>query len=209
MVQLLMEKGLKCPPIHLAAFLGNLQKVKDYLSDGTQIDEQDMVGFTPLHYAVCGDHAEVVRFLLSKGANVNAKSANGWTPLWFVWPVEMAALLIANGADVKIADERGQTALHGAVNRDNHRGDKALIELLLKHGADINAKAASTSAGWPGWTPLHVACRNGAQDIVQLLLARGADANAKTDKGETPIAVAQSNEQRRIVDLLRKHGARE
>ena len=95
------------------------------------------------------------------------------------------------------------------VDSANHRGDRALIELLLKHGADVNAKANPGSLGWEGWMPLHVACRNGAQDIVELLLLHGADINAKTDKGETPIAIAQNNRRSRVVKLLRKHGAKE
>ncbi|MFC1792774.1 ankyrin repeat domain-containing protein, partial [Planctomycetota bacterium] len=209
MVKLLIDRGLESPPIHLAAFFGDLQELKNCLNEETNVDEQDAAGYTPLHCAVCGDHMDVVKFLLSNGANVNAKTTNGWTPLRFIWTVDMSAFLIAKGADVRIADERGTTVLHGAVNRDNHRGDKALIELLLKHGADINARAASTSLGWAGWTPLHVACRNGARDIVELLLVHGADINAKTDKGETPIAIAQSNRHGQVVELLRKHGAKE
>jgi ankyrin repeat protein/beta-lactamase regulating signal transducer with metallopeptidase domain len=209
MVKLLIERGLKSPSIHLAAFYGDLQKLKNCLIDGTKVDGPDAAGWTALHCAVCGDHMDVVKFLLDNGANVNARTQNGWTPLAFVWPVDMAKLLIANGADVRIADERGQTALHWAVNRDNHRGDKALIELLLKHGADINARAASTSLGWAGWTPLHVACRNGARDIVELLVAHGGDVTAKTDKGETPMAIAQSNRHGQVVQFLRSQDAQE
>jgi len=209
MVKLLIDRGLKSPPIHLAAFNGDLQKLKDCLNDGTKVDEQDVAGYTPLHCAVCGDHVDVVKFLLSNGANVNARTRNGWTPLAFVWPVDMAELLITNGADVRIASRWGTTVLHLAVNRDNHLGDMALTELLLKHGADINAKAGSTSVGWEGWTPFHVACRNGVQEIVELLFARGADINAKTDKGETPIAIAQSNRHEEVVELLRNHRAKE
>jgi len=209
MVKLLIEKGLKCPPIHLAAFLGDFGRLKDCLNDGIKIDEGDAAGYTPLHCAVSGDHMDIVKFILGKGANVNAKTNNGWTPLGFIWTTEMAAFLIANGADVRIPSKFGTTALHGAVNRDNHRGDKTLVELLLKHGADINTRAGSTSVGWAGWTPLHVACRNGARDIVELLLARGGDVNAKTDKGETPMALAQINGKDQVIQLLRKHGAKE
>jgi len=208
-VKLLIEKGLKSPPIHLAAYFGDLQKMKDYLTNGTRINEKDAAAYTPLHCSVCGDHMDAVKFLLSKGADVNAKTTNGWTPLGFAWTVDMAAFLIANGADVRIADENGQTALHGAVNRNNHRGDKALIKLLLKQGADINAKAASTSVGWPGWTPFHVACRNGNKTIVEMLIAKGADINAKTDKDYTPLSLAKQKNHKQVVELLRKHGAKE
>jgi ankyrin repeat protein len=209
MVELLIDRGQKSPPIHLAAFYGDLQRLKDCLNDGTRVDERDAAEWTPLHCAVCGDHMDVVKFLLNKGANVNAKTKNNWTPLGFAWTIEMARLLVANGADPRIVDDYGQTVLHWTVNRNNHRGDKTMIELLLEHGTNINAKAGRIDVGWAGWTPLHVACRNGALDIVELLLAHGADINAKTDKGETPIAIAQNNKQSRIVEILRRHGAQE
>ena len=209
MVTLLIEYGLEFTEINLAAFVGDLQKIKDCIARGTSTDHKDAVAFTPLHCAVCGDHMDVVKFLLSKEANVNAKSIKNWTPLGFTWTAEMAALLIANGADVKVADDRGQTALHWAVNRDNHRGDKQLVELLLKHGADPDAKAGNTSGSWAGWTPLHVACRNGARTMVELLLAHSGDVNSKADKGETPLSLALARNHRAVVELLKKHGAKE
>lgn len=205
---MLVEKGLQCPPIHLAAFSGEIQKVKDGIGSGVDVDQKDATGFTPLHCATCGDQMEVVKFLLGRGANVNAQNINYWTPLRFTWSTEMAALLIANGADVKLANNRGQTVLHGAVNRDNRRGDRELVELLLKNGANPNARAGSTAGSWAGWTPLHVACRNGSRPMVELLLAHGADVNAKTDKGETPLAIAQANNRTAAVQLLKKHGAK-
>jgi cytohesin len=203
MVKLLTEKGLELPAIHMAAYSGDLEKVRNYIADGTKIGEKDAAAYTALHCAVCGGHKAIVEFLLSKGADVNAKTTNGWTPLRFAWTVDMAAFLIANGADVRIAGELGDTSLHQAVNRNDHTGDKALIELLLKHGADVNA----TSVGWEGWTPFHVACRYSAQDIVELLLAHGADVNAKTDKGITPLSLAKESGRQQIVELLRKRGA--
>ncbi len=62
-----------------------------------------------------------------------------------------------------------------------------------------------------GLTPLHEACLVGDKAIVEMLLAKGADINAKTDKGDTPLsmALAKGENRTRIVELLRRHGAKE
>ena len=53
----------------------------------------------------------------------------------------------------------GRTPLHFAA-RDN---EVEMVELLLKHGADVNAKQNS------GLTPLRVAMRNNAVEAADLL----------------------------------------
>lgn len=45
------------------------------------------------------------------------------------------------------------------------------IEILLKHGADINGKSG------PGFTPLLVACYNGQENAAKFLMENGADVN--------------------------------
>ena len=62
---------------------------------------------------------------------------------------------------------------------------------------------------WEGWSPFHVACRRGNVTIVELLIAKGADVNAKTGKSYTPLSLAEQEGHNQVVDLLRKHGARE
>jgi len=42
-----------------------------------------------------------------------------------------------------------------------------------------------------------------------MLIAKGADVNARTDKGQTPISLARERGHTEIVELLRKHGAKE
>jgi RNA polymerase sigma factor (sigma-70 family) len=69
------------------------------------------------------------------------------------------------------------TALHRAA----HTGNLALAELLLDHGADIDAGTAV------GQTPLHAAVLSERPALVELLLARGADPNSTTGRGMTPL----------------------
>ena len=64
--------------IDKAAFVGNIEAVKQHLAAGTDVNLGG--GATPLHPATYSGHKEVVELLIGNGANVNAKS-KGWTPL--------------------------------------------------------------------------------------------------------------------------------
>jgi ankyrin repeat protein len=83
-------------------------------------------------------------------------------------------LYIENGADVYGRDKHGLIPLHYAVDK----GQKNIAELLLSHGADINAKS-----DFYGATALHLATGGGSCDVVKLLLTKGADVNAKMKGG--------------------------
>ena len=62
----------------------------------------------------------------------------GYTPLIqtaIVNNTEMAKLVLGSGADPNFADLTGRSALHWAVDNDNHD----LVKLLLESGANANA----------------------------------------------------------------------
>ncbi|GEM_PF-2668302 len=85
-------------------------------------------------------------------------------------------------------------------------GKKSIVELLISKGADIR-----TCKYKDGWTLLMEAASNCPdKNIIELLISKGIDINAKDRNGETALSLAVkykiSND---IVDLLRKHGARE
>jgi len=56
---------------------------------------------------------------------------------------------------------------------------------------------------------LHWAVRSGNISIVNLLITKGVDVNAKDKRGRTPLQLAEQNGYTEIVELLRKHGAKE
>jgi ankyrin repeat protein len=77
-----------------------------------------------------------------------------------------------------------------------------LVELLLKHGADPNARDAQ------GGTPLYYAARDGCVEVVRILLLRqGADLNARDAEGNTPLHRAAANCRYTLAQLLIQHGA--
>ena len=65
--------------------------------------------------------------------------------------------------NINIKNREGETPLHEAVKGNN----KDLIEWLITHGADVNARDLS------GCTPVSTASGYGHKDIVELLKAAG------------------------------------
>jgi len=239
-VELLVAKGAKVPALHLAAYMGDMEKIKKCLQDGIDINSQEDVGSTALHAAASSDKKEIVEFLISKGAKVDAKDVIGWTPLLYAATQnyeDIADLLLAKGADVNAKDKYGITLLTHAIFADDKDAvklliskgatvnvqdtmgytplvcaigmdDKELVELLINKGADLNAKDEY------GRTALHWAAKDARKlksvvGLVGLLLARGAEVNAKTKEGKTPLSLAKEKGHTEIIELLRKHGAKE
>jgi len=89
------------------------------------------------------------------------------------------------------------TPLHGACGQ----GHVKVVEMLLKHGADADAKNNF------GDTPLHRACDNDHVEVVEMLLKHGVDAKAKTKGGYTPLHIACYIGHVKVVEMLLKHGA--
>lgn len=54
--------------------------LKYLLSQGAEIDVQDIDGYTPLYYAVRRDDTENIKFLIKNGANPNKKNEKGESP---------------------------------------------------------------------------------------------------------------------------------
>jgi len=214
-VKFLVGKGFEHSAVHVTAFGGDLDEIKNYLSAGGDINALDPSRLTMLVCAIRGRQTAVAEFLINKGADINLKGNRGASPL--AWAAdgrpEIARMLLDKGADVTISDDLGCTALHSAVAL----GHKDIVETLITKGADVNAKSKTyvllngygdPKYGDEGWTPLHWACYWGDRTaIAELLIANGADVNAKTKNGRTPKSLLGQNGP--LVELLRKHGAKE
>uniref|UniRef100_A0A3B3XJQ1 BCL-6 corepressor PCGF1 binding domain-containing protein n=1 Tax=Poecilia mexicana TaxID=48701 RepID=A0A3B3XJQ1_9TELE len=83
--------------------------------------------------------------------------------------------------EVNRRDNAGYTALHEASSR----GWTQIVQILLKHGADVNCSAQDG-------TPLHDAVASDNLPIVWLLLNHGADPTLATYSGHTPVKLAHS-----------------
>lgn len=73
------QSGIKW--LHQTVRDHDIQKIHSLISEGTDVNEKDCLGYTPIHWAIYFGHHEVAQILISKGANPNIKSDTGRTPL--------------------------------------------------------------------------------------------------------------------------------
>ncbi len=180
--------------IHEAAELGDLERVKAYLSqDPKQIDLVDAKGRTVLARAARSGKKELVEFLLEKGAaeDIFAAAIVGHTD-------QVAALLKEDPKLINARDGDGRTVLHWAALY----GQKKVVELLLAEKADVN------SLDEDGFTPLHWAATFNQSDAVKVLLANKADMNLKVQKyGWTALRLAVIHGHMATAEALLNGGA--
>ncbi len=125
-----------------------------------------------------------------------------------------------SGIDPNKANMKGATALVLAVN-GSKPGNRAIIGLLLDHGANPNSGLWRAARSQPpdivnllldrGANPTDGLCSAvDAQrpDIVQLLIARGANVNTKCSDDRRVLLDAAEYGNNQIVRLLKAAGAR-
>lgn len=106
-------------------------------------------------------------------------------------------LLRSNPQLVMERGPHGTTPLHWVAETTDQQ-QEAIIELLIKYGADPNARDDF------GRTPLHWVAFEGHLHAVELLLQAGADPNIQDMTSETPLDQAEASGHTEIADLFRK-----
>lgn len=168
-------------PIQFAAEIGNKEMVQSLLAAGADVNplSRDSESRTVLEHAFrpfyyCDDdeeREEVVNILIKAGAHIRHKGdllANAMEYGYF----DLASDLIKDGVDVNCISENGTRPLPLAV----FWGNDDMVQLLLDHGADVNAPTSPTI--YDCATALQFAALNGHFNMAKFLIENGADINA-------------------------------
>ncbi len=146
---------------------------------------ENLGGFTPLHFAARNGHTDLAQVLISAGADIDLAAGNGASPLVIAAHSghgELAVMLLEEGANPN-AMGAGYNALHAAILR----GDIAVVDALLVHGADPDVRVERAtpvqraSEDWVlktptvGATSYWLAASFREADIMKLLADNGAD----------------------------------
>ncbi|MCJ1404370.1 hypothetical protein MMC11_007595 [Xylographa trunciseda] len=151
--------------------------------------------FGPLFGGAYFGLTAIVKKALEVGCDINAVDSNAKTPLHWASErgyVEVAILLILNGADIFSQAFDGRTSLHFAAQ--NCHID--LVKQLLASGISPD------SAAFDGRTALHLAVEANHIEMVEILLDAGADATARTTSGLNAFQFASQLTTQRVLHLL-------
>ena len=145
----------------------------------------------------------LLRGLIAAGVDLNLQH-RGMTALlaatrdsWHGRP-EAVMTLLANGADVRVADADGNTPLHFAARTS----DPGVAALLRDAAAELDVLNNE------GYSPLAIACQAGNWRLVRFLLERGARADVDQAVPALVAAAAGEEDDAAGVQLLLKHKAR-
>jgi ankyrin repeat protein len=157
--------------VYDASAIGDAERAAGWLAMQPQLANTfSPDGFTPLGLAAFFGHLDIVNILLMYHADPNIASNNPMrvTPLHSAVAgnhYAVAAKLIEAGANVNVVQADGFTPLMGAAQNANAQ----MVELLLAHGADRNARVDKHAAQFADMTARDFAEQANAAEIVQLL----------------------------------------
>jgi ankyrin repeat protein/tRNA A-37 threonylcarbamoyl transferase component Bud32 len=208
-------------PLHMAALADSSEIVKYLLGKGANVNIENKDGKTPLHMAAsASNRIETVKCLVEEGkADINAKDIYMRTPLDIAEGAHLREISTyltqigkANNNQITFTT-RPQTPtvrpnkeqLNKELLEAAKKGDSKQVQLLLRSGADVNAKTKDVS----GFTTLSFAARKGQLHLVKYLVENyKVDVSNGYDGVATPMNMACNNGHLKIVEyLVEKCGA--
>ncbi|KAJ5924217.1 hypothetical protein N7466_008404 [Penicillium verhagenii] len=222
-------------PLIQASMNGNVEILKMILEKGAEItlETKDNDGMTPINLAALLGRSEGLKLLIDKGADINTQSDDGWTAIRSASSnghLEAVKILLDGGADVHKMGDDQWTPLHAAALNHGSPAAPAVVELLLKHGANMNlltnkgksmlhiaaicgsmeiiehildcSYLETEAQDFDGRTPFFLAAQRGHVNILQFLQLKNASMDQKDRYGATPLIAAVKNGHKEVVEYL-------
>lgn len=159
--------------------------------------------YKAMQWFVYYNDTTALKAVLDAGGDLSSIDLNtelGHASFFGHWKV--CDFLIKNGADVNsFVKETGETPLHNSLAKAGRPYFLYVVQLLVEHGADVNAKtipgqetgAFMRDVRTKGETPLHRAAAYADEKIIQFLLDNGANPEARDANGDSPLTWASEH----------------
>ena len=180
--------------IWAACRVGDLERVRQLIQDGQDVNRGDSYGWTPLILAAGYGRDQVVQELIRAGADVNGKSYIKRTALHEASSrghSSVVKTLAEAGANLNVQDWLwGKTPLMEAA----YRGRANVVVELIRAGADVSVVSSleweSVAIIAAGSTALHFAAARNIIECGVLLVEAGADMRTRNKKSKSPLGLA-------------------
>ncbi|MDP4145517.1 MAG: ankyrin repeat domain-containing protein [Bacillota bacterium] len=189
----------KSKSIYKSIKKGNMSEIKEYFNETTNLNSnlEDM-----LFYAInnCGNnYFQTIEFLVNKGADINIHHGRfSETPLHRLCArvrpnIDVITMILDKGANVNSVNISGKTPVFYC----NFSFSIELLNLLVKYGADINARDKYNN------TLLHDdyidLSDHNFEEFLKALISLGFDINSKNSYGLTPADFCRNEKIRGIL----------
>ncbi|KAF8625299.1 hypothetical protein AX15_005433 [Amanita polypyramis BW_CC] len=159
--------------------------IDQLLCHGANTNARDQKGYIALHWAV-NDKNALQQLLRHGAADVNISDNQGNSVLHWAAHLGRCAGPGRGGAMVEAVDNTSRTPIiaacvgvYGVRDRDRFGDYLTIIDQLIDHGANINARDAM------GYSTLHWAVNN--EVVLNHLLSHGTDINGCDEEGQTAL----------------------
>lgn len=192
-----LELAFEWGPLHRAAFLGDLQRVKHLLAAGEDPGYRALDQWRPLDAAAWRKELPVLREFLHRDVRPDAHTLLAAARGGSVFAINE---VLGTGLSVEASfpEPCGTTALMVAASE----GHTDVVRHLLRLGSDVDRRETPS-----GWTALRHAASGGHADVIRALVTTGADVDTRDSDGESPIQAALGKGESQAVSALLNAGA--
>jgi ankyrin repeat protein len=194
------DKDLKLPVHYAAQFYGSEEVVAALISRTTNLDAVDEKGTSASTWSLRSALSDpTIKLLADNVSDIDSGGGEYGSPLGAAsYPQYCSSsilkILLEKGADPNIPGFRAMSCLDLVLCRPSSPDIAVCVDLLLRHGADLNMKPSDSEQS------LHIAARwHNDPEIIEVLLKYGADVNGVFHStkngfhvGSTPLGAACS-----------------
>lgn len=198
------QEGATTTALHRAAKQLRLRALRMLLRPGVQTFVADWNEWTPLQYAAAHTRLGGLEIMLDVAPAAYPDENGDWAAALQTavqkQHLHHARLLLEAAA--KNIERPARKALESTMRIPACKGNRAMIELLVKFGWDNWGASGPTNC-----TPLHEAAEMDDEVIVKMLIRYGSNVDAVDGNGTTPLHIATGRYRYKIIKVLLEAGA--